>query len=421
MIVLTGPEIENINARRILDSRGNPTIEVEVVLRNGSGETFSGRAAAPSGASRGVHEVVAFPEGGVKKSIEELENVTPDLVGASVSDLAYLDGRMRDLDGSSDLSRIGGNAIVAMSMATAKALAAVEGVPLYEIFGDGYELPYPLGNVLGGGEHAGPTAPDIQEFLALPLGAEGFEQAAFANVRVHAKVGELVEGEDQTFTGGKGDEGAWAPNISDDRALRIVARACEEVSEEVGFKIKPGLDVAASSLYDDEKGRYVYPREGEFRDTGEQTELILDYIQTYDLAYVEDPIEEEDFESFAEITRRAGERCLVCGDDLFVTNVDRIERGMEMDAANAVLIKPNQIGTLTATEEAVSLTKREGCVPVISHRSGETTDETIAHLAVGLGCPIIKTGVVGGERIAKLNELIRIEEKLKDRAKMGEI
>lgn len=329
---------------------------------------------------------------------------------------------MRELDGTDDLNKIGGNAIVALSMASAKALANIENVPLYENLKDeNYELPYPLGNVLGGGEHAGPTAPDIQEFLSLPLGAENFESAAFGNAKVHERVEELVNKEDKTFTGGKSDEGAWAPNISDRKSLEIVAKACEEISDELGFEIKPGLDAAASSLFDAETEKYEYKREGKSRDAGEQIELILEYIDSYDLAYVEDPMEEEDFESFSKITEKAGDQCLICGDDLFVTNVERIKRGMEIDAANAVLIKPNQIGTLTATQKAVDLTKENKNVPVISHRSGETPDETIAHLAIGFGCPIIKTGVVGGERIAKLNELIRIEEQLGNKAKMGEV
>lgn len=416
-------KIEDIHARKILDSRGNPTIEVDVLATNTSQKKEIGRAAAPSGASRGVHEVVAFPNDSPETSIKELEEIIPNLKGSSISDQTDFDKKLRELDGTPNLSKIGGNAIVALSMAAAKAVSEVENVPLFKRLSknDNYELPYPLGNVLGGGEHAGTTAPDIQEFLSLPIGARSFEQAAFANAKVHKRVRKFANEEDKAFTGGKSDEGAWAPNISDDKALEIVAKACEEISNELGFEIRAGLDVAASSLFDSEKGKYEYKREGKFRDTGEQIEFILDCIESYNLAYVEDPIEEEDFESFAEIKDKAGESCLICGDDIFVTNVERINRGIELDAANAVLIKPNQIGTLTATKKAVGLTKENGYVPVISHRSGETTDTTISHLAVGYGCPIIKTGAVGGERIAKLNELIRIEEKLGEKAKMGDI
>lgn len=230
----------------------------------------------------------------------------------------------------------------------------------------------------------------------------------------------MIEAKDGTFTGGKGDEGAWAPNLGNAEALEIVARASEETSEEVGFKIRLGLDFAASSLYDSAKKKYVYKREGAARDSGEQIDFVLELIETYGLLYVEDPLREDDFESFAELTKRA-KGCLVCGDDLFVTNVARIRKGIKLGAANTVLIKPNQIGTLSDARAAVQLAKQHGYVPVMSHRSGETSDETIAHLAVGFGCPIIKAGAVGGERVAKLNELIRIEEELGDEARMGEL
>lgn len=416
-------KIKDYKARKILDSRGNPTIEIDIEVQGNSGKLAEGRAAAPSGASRGIHEVVAFPESGVRRSIKGLKKIRSELKSLSFSDISSLDQKLWDLDGTSNLGKIGGNATVAFSMAVAKASAKIEKEPLYENLNRESELklPYPLGNVLGGGEHAGPTAPDIQEFLVLPIGAEGFQQAAFANARVHQKVEKLVAEEDKSFTGGKSDEGAWAPNISDEKALELVSKACDNISEELGFEIRPGLDVAASSLYNSETGKYEYKRVGELRDTEEQIELMLNFIKSYDLIYVEDPIQEEDYESFARITEETSEDCLICGDDIFVTNVDRIERGMEVNAADAVLIKPNQIGTLSATWEAVNLSKENDCVPVISHRSGETTDDTISHLAVGFGCPVIKTGVVGGERIAKLNELIRIEEKLGDKAKMGEI
>jgi enolase len=231
----------------------------------------------------------------------------------------------------------------------------------------------------------------------------------------------LLGSKDETFTGGKSDEGAWAPNLDSQAALEVVAQACEQTSDELGFEIRPSLDVAASSLYDGQKKKYIYRREGKERDPGEQMDFILELINTYHLFFVEDPIQEEDFQGFAELTRKVGDRCLICGDDLFVTNVNRIEMGIKVGATNAVLIKPNQIGTLTDTLNAVKLTKEHGYVPVVSHRSGETPDETIAHLAVAFGCPIIKTGAVGGERIAKLNELIRIEEILGEKAKMGEL
>jgi len=415
--------IKSIIPRRVLDSRGNPTIEIEVVVRGGRGAKAGfGRAAAPSGASRGKHEVIAFPEGGVDASVKAVKEIlAPKLIGSPADRLEEVDSLLHELDGTPNFSRIGGNAAVAISMAVAKAAAAARDLPLYKHLGgeEAVELPYPLGNVLGGGAHAASRAPDIQEFHAIPVGAESFVNAAFANAKVHKRVRALIEAKDPTFTGGKGDEGAWAPNLDSLAALEIVAQACEATSDEVGFEVRPALDVAASSLYDEHEQKYLYKREGKSRDESEQIDFILDLINTYTLFFVEDPLHEEDFDGFAELTKKVGEKCLICGDDLFVTNVARIQKGIKVGAVNSVLIKPNQIGTLADTHKAVQLTKERNYVPVVSHRSGETPDETIAHLAVAWGCPIIKTGVVGGERVAKLNELIRIEKKLGKRAKMG--
>jgi len=415
--------ISGLSARKILDSRGNPTVEVEIVAKGKAGEIVGrGRAAAPSGASKGRHEVVAFPKGSVDEAVKVVREISAKLLGTDISAQGRIDALLRKLDGTPNLRRIGGNTAVAISMAVAKAAACVLKMPLYRhLGGEGASiLPYPLGNMLGGGAHAGKMAPDIQEFLAVPVGAGRFVDAAFANSQVHKVVKILIEAKDKTFTGGKGDEGAWAPNLDNSAALEILTQACEQVGDEVGFEIRPGLDFAASGLYDAKKRKYVYRREGRLRDTGEQIEFVLDMIKTHEFFYVEDPLREDDFRSFAELTKKVRE-CLICGDDLFVTNVARIRKGIELGAANAVLIKPNQIGTLSDTLAAVELAKQHGYVPVMSHRSGETPDETIAQLAVGFGCQIIKTGAVGGERVAKLNELIRIEEELGDKAKMGEL
>jgi len=425
--VLGGDKVRTIigglSARKILDSRGNPTIEVEIVARDKAGEIVGhGRAAAPSGASKGRHEVVAFPKGGVDEAVGMARKVSSKLLGMDISAQGQIDELLRKLDGTSNLRRIGGNTTVAISMAVSNAAACALKIPLYMHLGGkgASSLPYPLGNMLGGGAHAGKMAPDIQEFLAVPVGAGRFVDAAFANSQVHKRVRVLIEAKDKTFTGGKGDEGAWAPNLDNLAALEVLTKACEQVGDEVGFEIRPGLDFASNGLYDEKKRKYVYEREGKSRDTGEQIEFVLDAIKTHGLFYVEDPLREDDFRSFAELTEKV-KKCLICGDDLFATNVTRIQKGIELCAANAVLIKPNQIGTLSGTLAAVELAKQYGYVPVMSHRSGETPDETIAHLAVGFGCPIIKTGVVGGERVAKLNELIRIEEELGERAKRGDL
>ena len=408
--------IEDVQVRKILDSRGNPTIEVDVRTWNGSG-----RAAAPSGASTGSREVVSFPDGGVDRVVSEMEDfIASELIGMDAEDIATIDEVLKEIDGTDNFSAIGGNTTVAISMAVAKAAASSYNMPLYKFIGGNWvnELPFPLGNMMNGGAHAGINAPDIQEFLVVPVGATSVSDAIFANASVHKRLKELIQTKDSNFTGGKGDEGGWVPNITNDNALEIQAQACEEVGDELGIEIRPSLDMAASELWDANKQKYVYAQDGIERDTGDQIDFVKDIIETYKMFYVEDPFDESDFEGFAQLTAKVGNECLICGDDLFVTNKDILAKGIEMNAANAIIIKPNQIGSLSETYATVKLAKENNIVPVVSHRSGETTDETIAHLAVGFAAPMIKTGAIGGERIAKLNELIRIEEELPN-PKMG--
>ncbi len=410
--------IEDVTARQIMNSRGDQTIEVDVVTVDGYG-----RASAPSGASTGKAEAIPYPKGGVEEAIKKVdETIAPELIGLGADEQQEIDELLRELDGTEDFQNIGGNTAYAVSLAVADAAASSYGMHLFQYLGGNLasDLPYPLGNVLGGGKHAYGKVPDIQEFLVLPVGATSFCAALKANVAVHKKLKLFLRDSDPYFTGGKGDEGAWAPNISNDKALEIVSKACEEVSSEVGFKCRPGLDVASSSLWEPDKQRYVYARDGVSRDTGEQLEYVLGLVEKYGLIYIEDPFHEEDFESFKELTSKV-RSCLVCGDDLFVTNVKLLTKGIRKHAANAIIIKMNQIGTLTDTWETTRLAKENGYVPVVSHRSGETTAFHIAHLAVAFNCPVIKTGVMGGERIAKLNELTRIEEVLGDRARMSKL
>ena len=410
--------IEDVKARKILNSRGEATIEVEITTTEGFGV-----ASAPSGASKGKAEAVAFPPGGVDEAVKKVEElIAPELIGLNADEQEEIDDLLHELDGTENFMNIGGNTAYAVSLAVADAAANSYTIPLFQYLG-GYlacNLPYPLGNVLGGGKHALGKVPDIQEFLVLPIGAPSFMAAAEANVKVHRRLRELLVQVDPYFTGGKGDEGAWAPNISNEKALEVVSKACIEVSNEVGFECRAGLDVASSSLWDPKKQRYVYKNEGVERDSGEQLEYILDLIERYKLIYVEDPFHEEDFDSFSELTSKVS-GCLICGDDLFVTNVKRLSIGIEKKAGNAIIIKMNQVGTLTDTWNTTKLAKESGYVPIVSHRSGETPASHIAHLAVGFSCPIIKTGVIGGERVAKINELIYIEEILGGKAKMARL
>ncbi|RQG98329.1 phosphopyruvate hydratase [Natrarchaeobius oligotrophus] len=397
--------ITDVRLRRILDSRGNPTVEADVVTESGG----FGRAAAPSGASTGEYEAIERPPGEAIAAARE--HAVPRLVGeAYAGNQREVDAILRAADGTNDFSKIGANSAVAISMAAAKAGADVLGAPLFQHLGGtfrGENFPIPLGNVVGGGEHAA-DATDIQEFLAAPVGAPNVEDAVFANAAVHAAVSDLLA--ERGVPSGKGDEGAWAPSIDDETAFEIVDEAVSLVEDEVGFEIRFGLDVAAAEMYDADSETYEYESAGISRDTDEQIDYIADLVDEYDLVYVEDPLDENDYDAFAELTDVVDSAALICGDDLFVTNTDRLAEGIDVGAANSILIKPNQIGTLTDAFDAIELATANGYESIVSHRSGETEDATIAHLAVATDVPFIKTGAVGGERTAKLNELIRIAD-----------
>lgn len=393
---MNAAEIEEVTLRRVLDSRGNATVEADVRTTDGFG-----RAAAPSGASTGEHEAVEIP---ADRAVELGEEAAKALVGTDAADQRAVDETLRDEDGTEDFSNIGANAAVAISMATAKAAADALGVPLHRHLGGAFasSTPVPLGNVIGGGEHAD-DATDIQEFLVAPTGAETFEEAAFTNAAVHATVKDVLDERD--VSAGKGDEGAWAPSLDDDEALGVVAEAIDRGAD---VETRIGLDVAASELWDEDAGAYVYG--DTTRDTDEQIDYVESLVREGDLVYVEDPLREDDFEGFARLTERLADTdTLVCGDDLFVTNVERIEHGVADGAANSVLIKPNQVGTVTGAYDAINAARAAGYETVMSHRSGETEDATIASLSVAFGTRFIKTGAVGGERTAKLNEVIRIQ------------
>jgi len=408
--------IEDVTARKIFNSQGEETVEIDIVTTAGFG-----RASAPAGASKGKAEVAPYPKGGVDEAIRKAEElVVPELIGMDANEQEEIDILLHEIDGTKDFRNVGGNTAFAVSLATAEAAATSYDMPLFQHLG-GYlanELPYPLGNVLGGGKHALGKAPDIQEYLVIPLEAPTFSDAAKANILVHQKVGSSLKKADKTFTGGRGDEGAWAPNMKNEEALEIVVKACEEASKELGVECRAGLDMAASTLWKQKEKCYIYTRDGIKLDSGEQLDFVLDLVEKYNLAYVEDPFNEEDYESFAELTKKV-KKCLICGDDLFVTNRERLIRGTKVCAANSIIIKANQVGTLTDAWEATKAAKKARYVPVVSHRSGETCDVHIAHLAVAYSCSVIKTGVLHGERVVKINELIRIEETLGNRAKMS--
>jgi enolase len=393
-------------ARPLFTSRGDPTVEVDVFL----GQAM-GRAVAPQGASSGRNEAVHLPRGGASQAVKNLSGASDMLLGLDAADLPEVARRLREVDGTSDFSSIGGASAFAFSMACAVAESEAEGKPLYQLICGREEgsLPVPLGNVLGGGKHAGPGSPDIQEFLVAALGAPDICSAVTANLAVHREVRRLIEERDPSFPGGKGDEGAWAPRMNDEEALEVVGRAVEKVSKELGFEMGLGLDMAASSLWDEKRKLYCYARKGRSLSTAEQIGYVLDLIRSRSLFYVEDPLDEEDFDGFKELTARTrGAR--IVGDDIFVTQLARLRRGISMKAGNGVILKVNQVGPLY---EAILFAREAhagGYLVAASHRSGDTWEPHLAHVAVGTGAELIKCGVVGGERMSKLAELIRLSE-----------
>jgi enolase len=396
--------IEEVFFRRILDSRGNATVEVDVVAEGGFG-----RAAAPSGASTGAHEVAAWAPGGAEESVRiGREQVAQELVGVDVLLQREIDDTLAEIDGTENFARIGGNLAVATSLAVARCAAHSLDLPLYAYLGGAFvsKLPRPFGNVLGGGAHAvGGT--DIQEYMAVALGPT-VEESVFANAFVHKEVKRLLK---ERFPGqslGKGDEGAWTAPIGNVDAAELVLHACGLAQDKFGFEVRLALDVAATELWD---GKAYGYKDGK-KTSADQVEFLADLAKRFNILSIEDGLAEDDWDGWVALTKRLGSTTLLVGDDLFTTSPERLQRGIDRGAANAILVKPNQIGTLSRTVETIQLAHDHGYKTVISHRSGETTDDAIAHIGTAFGCFGIKTGAVGGERTAKLNELIRIEEEL---------
>jgi enolase len=409
--------IEAIHARQILDSRGNPTVEVEVVLEDGSG----GRAGVPSGASTGAFEAVELRDGGdeyggkgVQHAVQNvIDEIQPELLGYDAHDQRLIDQAMIDLDRTPDKSRLGANAIVGVSMAVAKAAAESADLPLFRYLGgpNAYLLPVPMMNILNGGAHADNSV-DVQEFMILPIGAGTFSEALRWGAETYHALKSVLK--QHGLSTGVGDEGGFAPDLENNRAaLDLIVEAIGKAGYEPGEDIALGIDAAATEFYND--GTYTF--EGGNRTTAEMTRTYAEWVDAYPVVSIEDPLAEDDWAGWRELTAELGDRVQIVGDDLFVTNPERLRRGVSEHAANALLVKVNQIGTLTETFEAASLAHRSGYRCVISHRSGETEDTTIADLAVALNTGQIKTGApCRSERVAKYNQLLRIEELLDDAA-----
>ena len=412
------PIIEQVGAREILDSRGNPTVEVEVALDDA---TFA-RAAVPSGASTGEHEAVELRDGGtryggkgVQKAVEAvLDQIAPAVVGMSADDQRLIDQELLDLDGTPDKSRLGANAILGVSLAVARAAADSVDLPLFRYLGgpNAHVLPVPMMNILNGGAHAD-TDVDIQEFMVAPIGAPNFADALRWGTEVYHALKAVLK--KQGLSTGLGDEGGFAPNVAGTTAaLDLIVAAIESTGLKPGADVALALDAAANEFHRD--GGYRF--ENQDRTPAQMTEFYAGLLGAYPLVSIEDPLFEDDWDGWVSLTAEIGDRVQIVGDDLFVTNPERLEEGIDKGAANALLVKVNQIGTLTETLDAVNLAHHSGYRTMISHRSGETEDTTIADLAVAVGSGQIKTGAPArSERVAKYNQLLRIEQTLGDAAR----
>ncbi|MCT1882353.1 phosphopyruvate hydratase [Corynebacterium sanguinis] len=404
-------------AREIMDSRGNPTVEAEVFLDDGA----RGIAGVPSGASTGVHEAHELRDGderyegkGVRKAVDNVnEEIADAIAGIEADDQRLIDQTMIELDGTDNKSRLGANAILGVSMAVAKAAAESAGLPLYRYIGgpNAHILPVPMMNILNGGAHAD-SGVDVQEFMIAPLGAETFEEALRMGAEVYHALKSVLKA--KGLSTGLGDEGGFAPSVDSTKAaLDVIVEAVEKAGYTLGDDIALALDVASSEFYEDG----VYNFEGGKHSSAEMIKVYAELVEQYPIVSIEDPLDEDDWDGYVELTAQIGDKVQIVGDDFFVTNPKRLAEGIEKKAANALLVKVNQIGTLTETFDAVDLAHRNGYRTMMSHRSGETEDTTIADLAVALGCGQIKTGAPArSERVAKYNQLLRIEQQLGDAA-----
>ena len=412
--------IVDVTAREILDSRGNPTVEVEVALADGT----TGRAAVPSGASTGAFEAVELRDGekdrylgrGTQKAVKNVnEEIAGEIVGLDATDQVSIDQLLLEIDGTPNKAKLGANAILGVSLAVAKAAAGALGLPLFRYLGgvNAKELPVPMMNILNGGKHADNTV-DIQEFMIMPVGAPSFSEALRMGTEVfHALKAVLKAAGLNTAVG---DEGGFAPDLkTNEETIEIILKAVEKAGYKPGTDVGLALDVASTELFQD--GRYVFAGEGVTRGTGEMIELYEKLINAYPVFSIEDPLSEEEWDGWLELTKKLGKKVQLVGDDLFVTNTARLAKGIAMGVANSILIKVNQIGTLTETLDAVEMARREGYTAVISHRSGETEDSTIADIAVAVNAGQIKTGAPSRtDRVAKYNQLLRIEDYLQKEA-----
>ena len=401
------PIITDIKARMIFNSRGGKTIEVDII----SDDNFLGRASSPSGASVGKHEAQSFKENSPEKSLEELNKNLSKFIGIESQEPRAIYDILKNIDNSENYHKIGGSVAYAISLASVESASKALQIPLFKLLkpsGD-YKFPYPLGNILGGGSHAGPGTPDIQEYLICPIGASNILEAIEINIKVHKQLKTILEKLDNNFTYGRGDEGAWAPNLNNDQALEVVEKAVSDSGYDSGKEVAIGIDFASSSFWNEKNKSYEYIRQGLVRSPNEQIDFVNDLIDKYNLIYVEDPVHEEDFEGMSIINKNNPD-CLITGDDMLVTNKNRVKESMKYKSCSGAILKVNQAGSLYDALEFANECNKNDIKLITSHRSGESIDSHISEIAVATSSKLLKTGVIGGERVAKLNQLVRLLE-----------
>jgi len=400
-------KISSIKGRIIHNSRGTKTIEVDVISDN----QYLGRTAAPSGASVGKYEAASFPEGGPEESLRILNENSKKFLELESNDLKSIDEVIKSIDKTSNYSKIGGALAYAVTIASMESAAKSAGKPLFELISEqnDYRFPIPIGNILGGGAHAGPGTPDIQEILISATGSKTIKDAIETNFKVHKELRNVIEKTDPSFTNGRGDEGGWAPKCNNEKALELCAQACENLGYTLGKEVSLGVDFASSTQWNEEKQLYVYERAG-FENTPEkQIEFAANIIEKYKLIYAEDAVHEEAFDDMSELVSKFP-KTMITGDDLTVTNKDILKKAIEKKSCNAAILKVNQAGSLYDALEFAKTAQSNDIKLITSHRSGESTDSQISHIGIGTNSKMLKVGVVGGERVAKLNELIRLSE-----------
>lgn len=401
------PKITSIEGRIIYNSRGSKTVEVDVISEN----KFLGRVCAPSGASVGKYEAVSFPNEKPEESLRILNENSQKFIGLESSDLKTVHETLRSVDQSSNYSKMGGALAFAVTIASMESASKSSDMHLFQMLSSesSFKFPFPLGNILGGGAHAGPGTPDIQEILICAIGAKTIRDAIEMNLSVHKELRCVLEKEDPNFTNGRGDEGGWAPKLKNEKALELSAKACENLGFTLGKEVALGVDFASSTQWNEEKQKYVYERAGFVNSPEQQIEFAANIIKKYKLIYAEDAVHEEAFDDMAELTAKFPDT-LVTGDDLTVTNKDILTKAINSKSCNAAILKVNQAGSLYDAFEFAKVANQNNIKLITSHRSGESTDSHISHIGLATKSKMLKVGIVGGERVAKLNELIRLSE-----------